>query len=390
MLLTLIAATLYCNIYVAPEIPIFSRPTPTPTKNPESFVNEAESLFKEGKMLQAIDAYEQAIQADPLEKSNYVSLARVQAFAGQYEEAEKSAKMSLIENDDYAMGHAVLGWTYNFLEDYLQAEAEVKKALELDPNNALAHAYYAEILVNKGEFGDLDKAIEESRIAYTLAPNLFEAVRARAYVLYVTGNYQESVDLYKASANLNKNIPDIFLFLGYNYKALEDYDLAVEAFLQANALNPADSIPDLELSRTYASVGDFGKAVQYAESAVSDDPDNPHRYGNLGIMYYENGEFDKAIDALKLVIEGGRTADGISVEGLPLDYGRVAMYYWYYGFSLAKTTPDRCSEAKPVFRQLLKVVPEDAIAVENATFGLGLCGEEVESSSTEDAPTPTP
>jgi tetratricopeptide (TPR) repeat protein len=38
------------------------------------------------------------------------------------------------------MAHAVRGWALNFQGEYLEAESSIKRALELDPNNALAHA----------------------------------------------------------------------------------------------------------------------------------------------------------------------------------------------------------------------------------------------------------
>jgi hypothetical protein len=86
-----------------------------------------------------------------------------------------------------------------------------------------------------------------------------------------------------------------------------------------------------------------------------------------------------------LAVRGGVTADGVTVEGLPLDYGRVMEYYWYYGFALAKS--NRCAEAVPVFQALLTGVPNDEIAVYNATEGLAICQE---SLGTSPAPTPTP
>lgn len=390
LLVAAILGALYVNQFVVPNSTALFVPTPTPTRSPEAFINEAEALYRDGKLLQSIEAYKKAIQANPQNQSYYVALARVQVFAGQYEAALESAERALVGNEDYAMAHAVRGWALNFLEDYLQAEAAVKRALELDPNNALAHAYYTEILVNKNDFGDRERAIEESRIAYNLAPNLLEAIRARAYVMYVTGNYQESLDLYQAAANLNKNIPDLYLYMGYNYLALEDYDQAVQAFLQANALNPADAIPDLELSRTYFAVGDYGKSVQYAESAAKDEPANPYRYGNLGMMYYENGELEKAIDSLSLAIRGGTAPDGTIVEGVPLDYGWIARYYWYYGFALAKVIPNRCSEAIPIFQALLTGVTEDPIALENATVGLQICEDAVGTPSADETTTPAP
>ncbi len=394
-LVSCILAVLYIDRFVMPSTTAFFVPTPTPTQSAESFANQAQELFKDGKLRPAIEAYKQAIRADPTNKSNYVEMARIQVWVGLCADAQESAERALIGNENYALAHAVRGWALNCQEDYLQAEASVKTALELDPNNALAHAYMAETMMNKGvssqgDLGDKDKAIEESRIAYSLAPNLMEILRARGYVLYNTGNYKESLEMYKAALNINKRIPDLFMFLGYNYDALEQYSNAVEAFSEANSLNPGDSVPDLVISKVYMKVGDFGKAVQYAETAAKDDPENPNRYGNLGIMYYKNGDYKKSIDAFKLAIEGGTTDDGKVVKGLPLDYGTVAQYYWFYGFALAKAVPNRCSEAVPVFQALITGVPDYDLAVENARFGLDLCQQNIGAQGAQATIMPTP
>ena len=84
-------------------------------------------------------------------------------------------------------------------------------------------------------------------------------------------------------------------------------------------------------------------------------------------------------------MRGGVAEDGTTIEGLPLDYGRVMEYYWYYGFALAKS--NRCSEAVPIFQALLTGVPNDEIAVYNATEGLAICQEGLDEPS---APTATP
>jgi tetratricopeptide (TPR) repeat protein len=390
-----VMAALYFDRFVIPNTKAFAIPTATPTQSSESFANQAQDLFNNGKLRPAIEAYEQAIRADPQNRSYYVEKARIQIWVGLCQEAQESAERALVGNDGYSLAHAVRGWALNCLQDYLQAEAALETALELDPNSALAHAYLAEILINKdysgqGDLNDQDKAIEESRITYSLAPNLMEALRARGYVLYMTGNYEESVQMYKAALNINKRIPDLYLYLGYNYKAQEDYNNAVESFSEANSLNPGDAIPDLELSRVYAQAGDFGKAVQWAENAIKDEPANPHRYGNLGIMYYRNEEYPRAIEALALAIRGGSTEDGVAVEGLPLDYGKVAEYYWFYGFALAKAVPNRCGEAVPVFQALITGVPEYELAIENAQFGLELCSANLAAEEAGVTPTPAP
>lgn len=392
VLLILIAGAIYLDRIIIPQAPALFVPTPTPTRAPESYVNEAREYFQQGKMLPAIEAYKKAVLTEPNNQAIFTELARVQIWAGNYEDALQNAERSLVGNENYALGHAVRGWALNFLEQYVDAEIALRRALEIDPDNPLSHAYLAETLVNKDDYGDLDKAREESRLAVDLAPNMLETLRARAYVLFVTGNYTESLDHYQRAIALYRYIPDLFLYQGYNYAALmetnpEYIDLAIDSYLQANSLNPANSIPDLELSRLFLRLGEHEKAIQYAENAVKDEPQNAYRYGNLGVMYYEADKFNQAVQALAIAIRGGTTEDGTVIEGIQMDY-ISARYFWYYGFALAKTVPNQCSEAVPVFQALLSGMPDYQIAVDNATAGLELCAAAPETEpevETEDS-----
>jgi len=390
LLLGLIGVALYFNQVVVPATPPLFIPTATPTRNPDSYVLEAEQFYKEGKLSQAINAYKQAIIADPNNPTLYVTLARVQVFAGEYEEAITNTQNALLKNPNNPLAHAVNGWALGFQGNYLEAEAALKKSLELDANSALAHAYYAEILVNKGEFDDFDKAAAESRLAMELDPNLLEVHRARGLVLLNAGeeNLAEAISELKAAIAINDKIADLHLNLGFAYRLNQENDLAVDELLAAYALNPKDANIPTEITFAYANEGQFGKAAQYAEDAVKIKPDDAKLHGNLGIMYYKNVEMDKAINELGLAVHGGATADGVTVEGLPLDYSRVAEFYWFYGFALAKS--NRCGEAVPIFRALLTGVPDYELAVANAEAGLELCLSSLETPTPTPEVTPTP
>jgi len=392
LLLGLIGAALYVNQVIVPVTPRFFIPTPTPTQSPESYVNLAQDYFRTGKLTLAIDAYKEAIINDPDNPSNYVSLARVQVFAGQYDEAIKNTQNALLKNPDNPLAHAVQGWALGFLEKYGEAEREIKKALELDPNNALAHAYYAEILINQGDYNLFDKAIEESKIAREMEPNLLETHRARGIVLLNTQNVEDAVSEFEAALVINKNIADLHLNLGVAYKLLEQFDLAQESLLASYALNPTDTIALTELSRSFFADGRFAQAAQYAEEAVKLRPQDPRLHGNLGIIYYKMEDYPIAIPELALAVRGGTTNDNFDVEGLPLEYGRVEEYYWYLGFALARS--NRCAEAVPVFQKLLTDVPNDEIAVYNANQGLEICKASINqppaTATIETTPSPTP
>ena len=373
VLIGLIGIGVYFNQVIVPTVPPLFVPTPTPTRSPESYLNEAEQLYQQGKLTQAIDAYKQAIVADPYNPSIYVTLARLQVFAGEYQDAITNAQNALLKNSNNPLAHAVLGWAQGFTGDYLSAEAEIKKAIELDPNNALAHAFYAEILINQGDVDNLDKAIEESRVAMQLDSSLLEVHRARGLVLLNTGteNLDQAINEFKAAIAINSKIADLHLNLGYAYKLKGENDLAVEELLAAYSLNPNDWTSLVEISLAYANEGQFGKAAQYAEQAMKVDPSNPKLHGNLGIMYYRNQEMNKAVQELALAVQGGKMDDGTVVQGIPLAYGTVEQYYWFYGFALAKT--NHCDEAVKVFEALLSGVPDDQLAVDNANAGLDLC-----------------
>jgi tetratricopeptide (TPR) repeat protein len=387
LLLILIGAALYVNQVVVPAMPPLFIPTPTPTRDPESFVSEADALFEAAKYSQAITAYEEAIQVNPDNPSIYLSTARAQIYTAQYEQALENAERALILNNNNPMAHALKAWSLDFLGDYTQAEAAIKSALELDPDNALAHAVYAEVLMDKaiagqGDINAIDKAAEESRTALTLNPNLLEARRARGYILWNTGNFEEAIQEYKAALTINDKIADLHLALGYNYYLITEYDQAVQSYLQAYALNPTDPIPPYEISRTYATVGDFSQSVQYADQAVKTKPDDPKLHGNLGVMYYKNNQYAESIQELGLAIHGGNLEDGTAVTGLPLDYGTVAEFYAIYGLALAKS--QRCAEAVPIFQAIRSGVPDDEINVYNAEQGLILCQQGIDETPTDE------
>jgi len=387
VLVVAIAALIYFNQVVVPDMPALFVPSPTPTRSQESLLNEAQAYVADGKLSQAIDAYEQTILADPRNPSIFIELARIQIFAGLYEEAITNAENALLLNPNNSMAYAIKASALDYLGTYDEAEVAVNKAIELDPNNAAAYAIYTEILLDQGQFEDLQTAIDMSQKAQALDPTALETRRARGYVLFNTGNYPESIQEYQAAIAINDKLWDLHYSLGAVYKMQGEYDKAVQEMLTGVALNPTNPDILIEISRTYAAEGQYGKAIQYAEQAVSLDPSNPRLHGNLGVMLYQNDEYSRAVDELSLVVHGGTTADGTLVEGLPLAPGRVANdYYSLYALSL--TQLDQCAKAVPIMQAILTSIAEDEVAYYNATQGMDYCRSTVGTPDIE--PTPTP
>src|SRR5688572_19642287 len=76
------AVVVLCGYYVnqvyLPAQPHPFDATTTATRSPESLATEAEELFKQGKLLASIEAYEKAINASPQNPALYNAVARIQ------------------------------------------------------------------------------------------------------------------------------------------------------------------------------------------------------------------------------------------------------------------------------------------------------------------------
>jgi tetratricopeptide (TPR) repeat protein len=377
----LIAAGLYLDKYVIPATPSIFEPTATATRPAEAYVTEAQTLFDQGKLLQSIEAYRQAVSIKPKDPTIYIAMARVQVFAGEYKDAQDSAENALLLDPNNSMANAVRAWALDFQGDYLGAEASIKQALQLDSNNAVAHAYYAEILVDEGP-DTIPQAITESNTAVSLAPNALETHRARGYVLEATQNYQKAVDEYMAAIAINKNIADLHIQAGINYAALTDYDQAIKEYTIASSDDPSDPLPAYYISRTYSTVGQFAKALQYAQTAVKNEPTNPRYLGNLGVMYYHNALFVDAVKQLSLAATGGTTDDGEKVTPIQLVPGspRIAEIYFTYALALAKV--GRCGETLQIAQVVQATIPTDSDAVDSVNAAINICQQNLGSSST--------
>ncbi len=394
MVVTLIAIITYVDRFILPTVQSPFMPTLTATRDPESYVTEAENYFADGKLLQSIDSYMEAIRIKPDDPSIYIALARVQIFAGKYDEALVNAENSLLLNPNNSMAHAVRAWAYTQKGDYTDADASMKEALQLDPNNGVIQAYKAFLYGkmyenNAGPYVDpITVAIEASQAAVTLAPNSLEAHWARAYILQITDNREQAVQEYLLAIQSNSNISEIHLELGVTYRGMGVIESALQQYTYANTLNPSDVRPYLYSSRALASIGEYAKASQYAESAVANAPTDPYLRGNWGFMLYKEFKFSDAMVQLSLAVNGGTNEDGQVVQPQPLTGGdtRIAQYFYVYAILLARD--NRCGEALPITQALLTTVPNDADAAYNVEYVQQICADNLKTPSPVPSATP--
>ncbi len=400
ILLVLIGAAIYVDRVIVPVMPVPFIPTPTPTREPSSYVTDAQNFLANGKINQAVEAFKQASRTNPNNPSVFIELARLQIYTRDYSNALQNSETALFLSPNNSMAMAMRGWAQYFNKDYLQAEATLRNALEIDPNNALAHAFLAEVVGSQVANGDarvggMDEAINESRLAVDLDPNSMETHRARGYVYEWTQNYDEAIQEFEKAIEINKSIADLHMELGINYfnkgnadQSVEYISKATDEFNKAIPLIPTDPWPKYYLARTYANLGEFAKAWQFAEKAVQDEPSNPVWHGYLGIYYRKDKQFQKAVDELALAIRGGTTPDGVEVKGVPLsNEQQVITFYWSYGLALSEIK--QCGDVLQIVMTLRQAMPDNEDNQYNTQVMLDKCQLNADGSVAP-APTNTP
>jgi tetratricopeptide (TPR) repeat protein len=135
-----------------------------------------------------------------------------------------------------------------------------KRAIELDPNFALA---YARLAVAHTNLGETQAAREYAAKAFELKDRVSEREK-----LYITSRYYDSV-------------------AGEPEKAIETYELWKQTY-------PRDYTPLNNLGHTHFILGNFEQAIEESLAALRLDPTRPFAYGNATSAYMRTNRFDEA------------------------------------------------------------------------------------------------
>jgi tetratricopeptide (TPR) repeat protein len=181
-----------------------------------------------------ITYFEQAIEHDPSNALAYAGLADsyfVRAISGALPTGDampkaKAAALKALELDDsLAEAHTSLAQvTANYEWNWDKAEAEYKKAIELNPSYSTGHHYYATFLMALGRHGE---ALEEMKKAEALDPlsPIIATFIGKAY--YYAGNNNEAIKRYEKVLDSDPEFQVARSFLIHSLEQAGRFDEAV-------------------------------------------------------------------------------------------------------------------------------------------------------------------
>lgn len=235
---------------VAEQISIQLTPQQHALLSHESAVNsQAQDLYLHGILMrdadkceQAIGFFNQAIALSPAYAQPHSALAScygrlgesgrmpyLSAFTLQKEEALKALAL----DSSLPEAHSELANSEMTLDhDWSAADAEFRRALQLNPNSATTHEKYAFYLVRTGHTQD---ALSEIATAVALDPVAGSTFHAEGFVDYFSRQYDRALTVAQTVRGLKINLPDWYFLLGDAEAGKGDYIQSIAAYQKSGS-----------------------------------------------------------------------------------------------------------------------------------------------------------
>jgi tetratricopeptide (TPR) repeat protein len=155
-----------------------------------------------------------------------------------------------------------------------EAEAELRKAVELSPTFAPAHTELGKLAL---EAGKLDASVTASQTAIRYDPSDFDAHLNLGIAYLNLKKYDLAEPELVTAAYLNRSAVTPHYYLGVMYVVKNDLDIAQKAFEKAKELNGGRSLPNIHkfLGRIYMKKDMEKEALQELETYLKLAPKAP-------------------------------------------------------------------------------------------------------------------
>jgi adenylate cyclase len=218
---------------------------------------------------------------------------------------------------DYALAYAGIADCYSYLflyfekrqENIEQSVAASKRAIELDPELAEAHAARGLAMSLSMQYDEAEKAFDR---AIKLNPKLYEAYYFYARTCRQLGKIEKAALLFEKAGEVRPEDYQAAVFLVSAYeklnlpmKAETAAHRAIELVEKHLRLNPDDARALYLGGGILMTLDEVEKAINWAKRAYAIDPDDPRVLYNMACIYSLAGKIEQALDCFEIAIESG-------------------------------------------------------------------------------------
>jgi len=232
-----------------------------------------------------------------------------------FELARQMFARAIVIDDKYSRAYAGVADCCSFLYTYFdssdenlqEADTASRKAVEIDPEDAEAHASRGLALALQAEYEEADTEFQR---AIELNSKLYEAHYFYARALFAQGRHEEAALQYEAACEINPEDYQAPMFLAQTYEKLgrrahaaANLRRAVEAAKKHLTFKTDDARALYLGAAGLVDLGELDLAQQWVARALEIDPEDALVLYNVACIYAQLGENDKALNCLETSFE---------------------------------------------------------------------------------------
>jgi tetratricopeptide (TPR) repeat protein len=269
---------------------------------------------------------EMAMQRAPNSPAPYIQLGSIQLAQKHFAEAEKFFQQALDKDPASSDGLSGLMNTYIAEKQMPKALAAVNNQIAKVPNNSNFYDLLGTALFNGSK--DLAGAETALRKAIELDKNNADALEKLGKVQVQRGSADQAIALYQQSIKDNPGDVRFYILAGELYESKQNWDQAKSMYEQALKISPDHPLASNNLAYVILEQGgNIDVALGMAQTARRGMPNSPNAADTLGWAYYQKGIYQSAVsqfqEAIRLNEKNGQPDDAEVHYHLGLAYEKL-------------------------------------------------------------------
>ncbi len=287
---------------------------PTPTPFASTWANQGYEQFMNGRLKEALAAFEQAVNQQPDNVNYLYEYGRL-----LLEINEEGYPQRVVELGDRAIraapndprGYALKAKGLVWAGDSAAAVPVALTGRELDPNFAPLHAVLSRAYTTIGRY---QQGLDYGESAVALDPLDIDARRAYAYALIWVGRRDDAITQLEDAVTINPNLTTPYFELAVQYVAKDEYELAVATYEKVLSLDAFNTKALLRLCETFSRIREDSQAQGYCDDAISIDPNYKEGHRQLGVVRYNRRNYEGAIESFNQCLSLGTATNPPEIQ----------------------------------------------------------------------------
>ena len=232
----------------------------------------------------------------------------------------KGSTADAAASEEYLRGRDCLAnFIYHTVErEQLDSSIEhFRRAIEIDPNFALAYSalgssYVNRVLKGLGQAGDHDKAKAAFKKALSLDPTLLEARMQMVFIYLTEGQKQKARTAVEVLRQEYPNDPGVQFVRGVVARLDGDYDKALRSYDRMVKLNPGERVlASYNRARIFMYRKEYDQALRELDQGAELEPEHPMIKVIRACVLFYRGQVEESIKIVHDVLIRHPQMDGI-------------------------------------------------------------------------------